>query len=335
MENNHDNIKLTSAELSYLWTSYLSDSMSICVLRYFLEHIEDADIKSLTIHSLKLSEEHVHFIRETFTKENIQIPQGFTEADVNLKAERLFSDIFYLRYIRNMSKGGLVVYGRVLQNTYRQDIRSFYSKCMTDTLKLDTDATVLLLTKGIVQRPPTIPYPQKLEFVNKQSFILEGLGRREELTGTEITNLHANIQSNFLGVGLATGFSQVAKSDKVRKYFLRGKEISLKHIKVLGSYLEMANLPLPMSYDQEVTESKESPFSDKLMMFHFSLMIYAGIGNHGVSISESQRSDLVVDYSRLMVEVLKYSEDGANIMIANEWLEQPPLSANRRDLAKG
>nr|WP_285847881.1 MULTISPECIES: DUF3231 family protein [unclassified Mesobacillus] len=51
-------------------------------------------------------------------------------------------------------------------------------------------------------------------------------------------------------------------------------------------------------------------------------------------IAESQRSDLVVDYSRVNAEVLKYSEDGINIMIANEWLEQPPLSVDRKDLTK-
>ncbi|MBU7594832.1 DUF3231 family protein [Metabacillus halosaccharovorans] len=335
MGNNHDLIKLTSSELSYLWSTYLADSMSICVLKYFLEHVDDEDIKSLTVHALKLSEEHVKFISEIYSKEEIQIPQGFTEDDVNLKAKRLFSDVFYLRYIRNMAKGGLVTYGRVLQNTYRQDVRSFFSKCLTDTIELDTNAAVLLLEKGLLQRPPAIPYPEKLEFVHKQSFILEGLGRRKELTGTEVTNLYANIQTNYLGVGLATAFSQVAKSDKVRKYFLRGKEISLKHIKVFGSYLEMASLPLPASFEQEVSESQESPFSDKIMMFHFSLMIYAGIGNFGVSIAETQRSDLIVDYSRLVAEVLKFSEDGVNIMIANEWLEQPPLSANRSDLSKG
>ncbi len=332
--NHHNLIKLTSAELSYLWATYLSDSMAICVFKYFLEHIEDEDIKALVVHALELSEEHVNFIKEVFSKEKIQIPQGFTEADVNLKAKRLFFDVFYLRYIRNMSKGGLVTYGRVLQNVYRQDIRSFFSKCLTNTIELDTDATVLLLEKGLVQRPPIIPYPEKLEFVHKQSFLLEGLGRRAELTGSEITNLYANIQTNYLGVCLATAFSQVAKSDKVRKYFLRGKEISLKHIKVFGDYLEMASLPLPASLEQEVSESKETPFSDKIMMFHFSLMIYAGVGNYGVSIAESQRSDLVLDYTRLVAEVLKFSEDGANIMIANEWLEQPPLSADRRVLSK-
>lgn len=96
----------------------------------------------------------------------------------------------------------------------------------------------------------------------------------------------------------------------------------------------MDSLAIPMGFEQEVTDSNESPFSDKLMMFHFNLMIYAGLGNYGIAISESQRTDLVVDYSRFNVEVLKLSEDGANLMIENEWLEQPPLAANRRDLAK-
>jgi hypothetical protein len=233
-----------------------------------------------------------------------------------------------------MSKGGLVTYGRVLQNVYRKDIRSFYSECLMDTLELDTKATMILLEKGLATRPPVIPYPQKLEFVHKQSFILEGLGRREAITGTEVTNLYANVLTNHLGTAITTAFSQVAKSKKVRKYLLRGKDVSLKHIKVLSSYLEMNSLSIPSSFEQEVTDSTEAPFSDKLMLFHFSLMIFAGVGNYGIAISESQRTDLVVDYSRLNMEVLKLSEDGANLMIENEWLEQPPLSANRSDLAK-
>ena len=331
---NHDHIKLSAAELSYLWTTFLADSMSICMLKYFLEHIDDHDIKEIAVHSLDLSQQHVDYIFKIFTLEGIQIPRGFTEEDVNLRAKRLFSDIFYLQYIRNMAKGGLIAYGRILQNVYRQDIRSFYAKCLTETIDLDTEAVRILLEKGLVARPPSIPYPQKVEFVKKQSFILEGLGRREALTGTEITNLFANITTNRLGTSLTTAFSQVAQSKKARNFFLRGKETSLKHIKVLSSYLEMDSLPIPMSFDQEITDSTESPFSDKLMMFHFSLMIYAGIGNYGLAISESQRSDLVLDYSRFNAEILLLSEDGANIMIANEWLEQPPLAANRRDLSK-
>nr|WP_263323420.1 DUF3231 family protein [Neobacillus sp. Marseille-Q6967] len=334
MEISHENVKLTAAELSYLWTTYLSDSMSVCVIQYFLQHIEDENIKQLLMHSLDLSQQHIEIIQNIFKEEGIQIPIGFTEQDVNLKATRLFSDIFYLRYIRNMAKGGLITYGRVLQNTYRHDIRAFYSKCLTSTLELDTEAVKLLVEKGLAVRPPTIPYPQKAEFVQKQSFMLEGLGRRETLTGTEVTNLYANVLTNHLGAGLAMAFSQVAKDHKVKRYFKRGKAIALKHIEVLRSYLEMNSLPVPMSFDQEVTDSTEPPFSDKLMMFHFSLMIYTGVGNYGVAISESQRTDLVMDYTRLNVEILKYSEDGANLMIANEWMEQPPVSVNRKELAE-
>lgn len=205
---------------------------------------------------------------------------------------------------------------------------------MMETIDLNTKATQILLEKGIAYRPPTIPYPKKVEFVHKQSFILEGLGRRETLTGTEVTNIYGNIQTNYLGAALATAFSQVAQSNKARKYLLRGKEIALKHVEVLRSYLRMDSLPVPMTYEQQITDSTESTFSDKLMMFHFGLMIYAGIGNYGISISESQRTDLVLDYARLNAEVIKYSEDGANIMIAEGWLEQPPLAANRSDLAK-
>lgn len=335
MDVNHDHVKLTASEISYLWTTYLADTMAVCVFLHFLQQIEDEDIKTLIQHGLDLSQQHVEIIRDIFKKEKIQVPHGFTEKDVNRDSKRLFSDVFYLYYIQNMAKGGLATNSRALPHVFRPDIHSFYRKCLTSSIELETEASRLVLEKGLAQRTPVIPYPQTVEFVHKQSFILEGLGRRPRLTGTEVTNLYTNILSNYLGAGLATGFSQVAQSKKVRNYFLRGKEISQKHINVFSNYLRNYALSIPSSIEPEVTDSTEPPFSDKLMMFHFSLMIYTGIGNYGISIAETQRSDLVMDYSRFQIEVLKYSEDGANIMIGNEWLEQPPLTADRNELAKG
>lgn len=334
MESNHSTIKMTAAELSFLWATYLNDTMSICVLHYFLQNIEDPEIKILVEHALELSQQHVAKIKEMFINENISVPQGFTEQDVNLKSERMFSDIFYLKYIKNMAGGGLGGYSRMLVSIYREDVKTFYSKALTSALELERKATLLALKKGVATRPPYIPYPQKVEFIHKQSFFLEGFGRRASLSGTEISHLHLNIETNQLGASISTGFSQAAKTKKVKNYFLRGKEIAIKHQRVFKDYLEKNSLPAPPGFEQEVTPSIDSPFSEKLMMFHFSLMIYAGIGNYGIAISESQRSDLVVDYSRLNAEVLKYSEDGINIMIANEWLEQPPLSVDRKDLTK-
>lgn len=334
MSNTHDAIKLTAAEISYLWTTFLSDTMSICVLKYFLQHIDDSDIEELVDHALDLSIQHVEIIKGIFTQEEIAVPQGFTNRDVNLKAKRLFSDIFYLQYIKNMASGGLAGYSRMLPNIYRKDVKSFYTKALLSSTELENEATMLLLEKGLAKRPPFIPYPNKVEFIKKQSFFLEGLGRRRALSGTEVTHLHFNIETNKLGAAISSGFSQIAQSKQARDYFIRGKDIALKHVRVFRDYLEKNSLPAPAGIQQEVSDSTEFVFTDKLMMFHFSIMIYSGIGNYGIAISESQRSDLLIDYSRLNAEIIKYSEDGINIMVANEWLEQPPLSIDRQGLSK-
>ncbi|MGM0904702.1 MAG: DUF3231 family protein [Bacillota bacterium] len=334
MENNHVHIKLTSAELAYLWNTFMADSMSVCIFNYYLQHVEDQEIENLIKHAIDLSQQHIEIIRGIFSEENIRVPVGFTEEDVNLNAKRLFSDVFYLKYMKHMTNGGLATYGRILQHIYREDVRAFFSKCIASTVELYNEITQVLLEKGLDSRPPTIPYPQENEFIHKQSFVLEMLGKREALTGEELNQLHFNIQTNHLGSGLGTAFSQVTKSKKVRNYFLRGKEIALKHIKVFSDYLENNSLPVPMSFDNQVTESNESPFSDKLMMFHFGLMMYSGVGNYGAAISASRRSDLVVDYSRMTAEILKYAEDGVNMMIENEWMEQPPLAIARKNQVK-
>jgi hypothetical protein len=133
-------------------------------------------------------------MRKLFNHEEVRVPQGLTDEDVNLKKnKRLFSNIFYLRYIKHMASWGLAGYGRMLPNFYRGDIRSFISKALTGSIELENEASELLLVKGLAIRPPFIPYPQKVEFVHKQSFFLEGLGRRDSLSGTEVTHLNFNI----------------------------------------------------------------------------------------------------------------------------------------------
>ncbi|MFF2445279.1 DUF3231 family protein [Priestia megaterium] len=329
------NIQLTSAEISALFQSYINDSMSICVFKYMQEITEDSEIKTVIEHALDLAQQHVEIVRKIFIDENIPVPYGFTEQDVNVNAERLFSDTFCLDYVKQMAKGGLIAIGTLLPQIFRDDIRSFYSKCLTSSIELDNEAAYLLLEKGLAIRPPVIPYPKKNEFIHRQSFLAGFFEDKRSLTSMECTILYSNIQTNKLGEALAIAFSQVAKSKKVREFMLRGKEIAEKHINIFGSALRKENLPSPMTWDQGITEGKEAPFSDKLMMYHFGLMTYSGIGNYGMAISASQRSDLVTSFSRLLVEVVKYAEDGVNIMIDEEWLEQPPLAADRDELAKG
>lgn len=130
------------------------------------------------------------------------------------------------------------------------------------------------------------------------------------------------------------GFSQVAGSDEVKQYFNRGKDIAKKHREVFTGALRKEDLPAPMSWDHDVMDSKVSPFSDKLMLFHVTGLNALGIYNYGAALSGSQRHDLHADYGRLLAEIGVYAEAGAKLMIKNRWLEQTPLSPDREELTK-
>lgn len=41
-----------------------------------------------------------------------------------------------------------------------------------------------------------------------------------------------------------------------------------------------------------------------------------------------------MNYERLSLKIAQYAKDGADIMIQNEWLEQPPGTKDKAQLAK-
>lgn len=72
-----NNIKLTSSEISQLWSAYMSDSLSICVLKYFLEKAEDPEIRPVVEYALELAQAHIKKLTLIFNGENFPIPYGF------------------------------------------------------------------------------------------------------------------------------------------------------------------------------------------------------------------------------------------------------------------
>jgi len=90
-----------------------------------------------------------------------------------------------------------------------------------------------------------------------------------------------------------------------------------------------------MQWDTAITDTTVPIFSDKLIMFHVSAMIAAGVGNYGAAMGASPRKDLGLKYASLIPEIALYAEDGANIMIKHSWLEEPPQTADRNKLIKG
>ncbi|MCX7749571.1 MAG: DUF3231 family protein [Clostridia bacterium] len=335
MEVQHDtaNIRLTASETAHLWTTYMSDSCAVCISSYFIKIVQDPDIRQIVTYALDLSRKHISAITDLFNTVNHPIPLGFTDEDVNLNTKRLYSDSFMLIYYRFMGTFGLNSYGTALGMSVRSDVREFFARCIHSSTDLLNKVDDVLIKKGLFVRPPYIPVPDSAEFVKKQSFLHGFFGDKRPVTSMEIAYLYFNAQTNSLGKSLIMGFSQVAKSKEIREYMLRGKEIAKKHVEVFNSILTQDDIPSPISWDADVMDSTETPFSDKLMMFHITVIIGFGLAMYGLSLSTSMRSDLVLTYTRLMAEIAKYVEDGANIMINHGWLEKMPVAPNRKELA--
>lgn len=332
---NNDNIELTSAEISTLWTAYQTETASRCGFKYFLVHVEDEQIHAILESTLELTQQIIEKLTSIFNQENYPVPQGFSEQDVNFDAPRLFSDKLYLEYILNITDLSLVAFTSFLISAERVDIVDFYSECLTKIQELHKEAKELSKDKGIYIRSPHIPKIATIDFVKKQRFLSGWFAERRPLLGVEITNLVFNAKRNALGQAVITGFSQVAESKEVRRYFEKGRDISKKHLEVFTSILHDSYLSDgALLMTPEVTDSIIPPFSDKLMMNLVTSLIASGLGQYGVSMATSPRKDLGAHYARLAAEITAYAEDGANIMIDKAWMEQPPMAADRKDLAK-
>lgn len=327
-------VELTASEISNLWTSYQNDTMAKYVLQHFIANCDDEEIRSVLEYALSISELHIEKVTKILNEEGYPIPVGYTDDDVNMNAPRLFTNKLYLLYVLNMGKFGLSSYALALSIVTREDIVEFYTNCLDETQKLHNDAKKLALEKGILARPPVIPKQEKVEFVKKKNFLTGYFGNRRPLLASEIANLHYNAERNALGLAIIIAFSQVAKEKEVCKFFERGQDICKKHLEIFNSLLEENFVSGVLPQVQEVTDSKVSPFSDKLMMYHISILTASAIGQYGISMSASPRHDLGVMYGRLILEILHFSNDGINIMINHGWMEQPPISPNRQKLSK-
>ncbi|MCM2535001.1 DUF3231 family protein [Neobacillus pocheonensis] len=334
METN-DPIRLTAPEIASLWTQYIFDTMSICFFRYALEHIEDHDVKSIYLTSLELSKKHVQKITDFMLKENYPIPHGFTEKDdVNINAPRLFQDPFYLNYIYIMTLQGMTGYSLSVSTSIRSDLRKYYITCMSETMELFDQSIDLMLSKGLFVRPPVISPPESIDFVKHQSFLTGWLGDRRPLNAIEIGDITFNMLKMHLHAALKVGFIQVAQSKEIRQYFMRGLDIANKHIKIFESVFKEDKLNSPISWQSMITSSTSMTFSDKYMMYQILLSTQLSLSFYGSALSVNSRRDLGAHYMRLILELLQFAEDGANLMIKNGWLEQPPTASDRESLAK-
>jgi hypothetical protein len=327
-------VGLSSTEIAGLWATYINDSLSICLSKHFLHHSNNADINPLINQTLEVSKQHMDEIEKIFEKENFPIPKGFSDDDLDLSAPPLFFDLFPLSYAYGMSRVGLMTYSILLSNVAREDIRTFFSKCLTSTVDLYNASVQLMLSKGIYDRPSMIPYPDHVEFVTKEGLLSKWFDQKRPLNVLELSEMFFNIERNYFGLILLTGFIQVVKDKQIKKYLIKGKELAQKQIRFLNDTLIKDDLLGTIMINSEVSTSTHSPFSEKLILNLVATLNTQGLTYIGHALATSTRIDLATEYAKLIPEILQFGKEGADMLIERGWMEEPPHAPNRKELGE-
>jgi hypothetical protein len=324
-------IRLSSAEIGGLWATFIQDSMTICLVKYFLYHNQDEEIKPLLEKALKTAENHIQQISAIFTKENIPLPDSFKDEDINYSAPPLFYDMFGLTFVYMMNRLGMINAGFLTANVAREDVLNFYVTTVNEASLLYKASTELMLSKGIYDRPPMIPYPKQVEYIEKLSY-LSGMIKKRPLNAIEITEIFFNLERNYFSMLLCTALLQVVDDKEIKEFIKEGKEISEKQIRVFHEILVKEQLLGSTSTTMEVTDSTVLPFSNKLIVTLFHTLNGIDITLLGHAVSVSMRTDLVANYQKFIAEILIYAGKGFNLLVDRGWLQQPPMAPNRKEL---
>lgn len=326
-------ISMLSSEIAGLWQSYMGDSVTSCVLKHFLNTVEDPDIKPHLKYALDMSENHINTIRDFFNREGLPVPQGFSDKDVDLTAPRLYSDPFMLLYLGTMCKYAMGSYGIAYYNSARIDIRSYFSECIKSLMDMYEKIADTMLNNGVFIKAPDIEVSKEISFIKDDSLFNGVFSKSRSIFTVEILHVYNNIVTNTMAKTLVTGFGQVANTRQVKDHMYKKIGTLSQHIESFGQILSKDDVPVPSSSNKGLTDSTVSPFSDKLMMFHSTEMLgNIIIANYGGAIGSAMRSDLITDYVRFAAEISQHAKRGIDIMIENEWLEQPPQALNHEKL---
>ena len=327
-------LKLTSSEIGSLWAEYVNGTMTDTVIRYMVSIIEDEAIKAIFEDAIRTFEKQKKQLVTFIENEGFPVPIGFTESDLNKGTERLFTDIFCLNYLHIMTLHGLLGHSTSLGVSVRKDLRYFYDSCDNDGKRMYHQTIELLLEKGNFQRDPLF-YPDKNpKFVSSQDFTDGLFGKERRLAATEIISISFNLKKSIMAKTLSIAFSQVAQTKEVRKFLENSEQTANEQIQAFSKIMQADNLPAPKSWETEVTTSTDSPFSDKLMLYHIGFLFQAAQAYHGTGLASAMRTDLVTTYESIILKNLMVTKKWFNLMVQNKWLEQPPLAPDRNEIAK-
>lgn len=332
IQHNLADIPPTVAEIGHLWSTYMAVSMECCFLKHFINTTKDPDYHGVIQVALEQSSKNITLIENIFNSIQHPVPQAFGEKDVNITAPRLYDETFHVMYIRIMTIYILQNHCLAYAESTRSDFRQLFYDFIDGSRDIIRRAQDVLLSKGVFHKTPYINLPDKVEFVHDKDYFGSFWGHGRALNALEINSILAILENKVLVRALKLGFAQVVTSDEIRNYFYSGAKLAEKHINILRSILEKDGIPGPEIVDYRVTDSKESPYSDRLLLFHTTTVLSYILTAFGTGLSRIMRKDVVPTYAKAITEILAISKDGADLLVKYGWLEKIPEATDRYEL---
>ncbi|MDR3543726.1 MAG: DUF3231 family protein [Desulfosporosinus sp.] len=325
--------RLSSMEMSQLWLLYLAYDANKYCYNYYYAKTQDPEMKSLFVDALNNVQPQLDAISNLFNTVRFPIPHGFKDKDVNINAKRLFSDGLMLMHLRKQTKFGLIEFGHALSLVTRPDVKEFINSGLIQQQNLLNKIDEVLEKKGIYIKPPYTIVPDRVSYVKDKGDFYGGLfGKNRPINILELSYMFENLMIKDIAHALLLGFSQVAEDVEVKKCFQKGIEV-VRKIRERGSkYLKEENLTLPVTLDSEVTDSKEAPFSDRLMVFDKLRVVNLSVIAIGFAMASSSRKDIIVSYYDDMREVQNYGKMLLDLYLEKGWMEGIPLVADRDEI---
>lgn len=325
------NVGLTSTEISNIWSSYLKSSMELRFFQYFYETADDLELKKILEKMVVFSEKSLNDLKNIFLKENLTIPLGFTEKDVRLDVEKVFSDTFILYICHDITMLSLTTYPSAFPDCTRNDTRDYFQGAIEFTIGIQNEITDQMLQKGIFLKSPQVAMDHTIDLADEMKYLNGLFGHSRPLNAPEIANLSRILHRARFSKMVLLSFSKLASHKEIKQHLSKGVGALNKVLDTLEDAFNKENIPYSASGDFNFFEVNHSPFSDKLMLFFVNTCIgmfcFIMINQ---ALTSSLRSDIVTKFTLISAQMKKFYGKGLLLMITEKWLEQPPQVFNRK-----
>jgi hypothetical protein len=324
-------LDLTVNEVSNLWSSFQMNSMTQRLTEYFIATTEDSRIKSVIEKILDQSKKNVNGLKEIFVQEHLKVPLGFTDEDVNVDCDKVFSDTFHLYFCYDITHLFMSTYPMALSDCTKNHIREHFQKNIDFAMKIQNEIVHLLQELGVYLMPPRVNIDSDVELADNLLYLNGFFGGSRPLNAPEIANLSRIILRAQFSVMVFVAFSKLAKNKELKQHFGKGRDEIEKVLKSLKEVLDHENIPISASSDYQFLDTAQSPFSDKLMLFFVNtclgIFCFAMITQ---AMTSSVRTDIVNRLDKISNGMKKFYELGLLLAIRENWFEQPPQTFNRK-----